>query len=185
MRIWQNFTEVSRHSERIKPFWSSSTKPKSSSYSSSRCICGRDTLNRDLPLGRTLDQRRSNFTRVVGGQNAARGEVGWQVGLSRSNSTTFASIFCGGTLLNERWVLSAAHCGTRWIIVTTSYLTYLKMKPFKYSALPMCGLVWSAGVTQAVMELSSKLKGIFFSHFSSKFEINFMFFQENQPPIIQ
>ena len=84
-----------------------------SSYSYSSCICGRNTLNRDLSLSQEMAQSSNPFGKVVGGQNANKGEVGWQVGLSRSSSTSSASIFCGGTLLNERWVLSAAHCGTR------------------------------------------------------------------------
>ena len=44
--------------------------------------------------------------KVVGGQDAGKGEIGWQVGLSYSSSSSFASIFCGGTLINEKWEFS-------------------------------------------------------------------------------
>ncbi|XP_035688123.1 trypsin-like [Branchiostoma floridae] len=43
--------------------------------------------------------------RIVGGAEATPGAFPWQVSLQRSGSH-----FCGGTLLNSQWVLSAAHC---------------------------------------------------------------------------
>uniref|UniRef100_A0A670Z853 Peptidase S1 domain-containing protein n=1 Tax=Pseudonaja textilis TaxID=8673 RepID=A0A670Z853_PSETE len=44
-------------------------------------------------------------TRIVGGQPASEGSWPWQAGFSLLNVT-----FCGGTLINENWVLTAAHC---------------------------------------------------------------------------
>ncbi|XP_007249193.3 serine protease 27-like [Astyanax mexicanus] len=52
-------------------------------------ICGRPQLN----------------TRIVGGQAASPGSWPWQVSLQ-----SFGFHFCGGSLINKDWVLTAAHC---------------------------------------------------------------------------
>ena len=81
-------------------------------------VCGQDRFgktDRDsgellIPLNATEADDRIH--RIVGGENAIKGEIGWQVGLtgSKPRSNRAVSVFCGGTLLNEKWIMTAAHC---------------------------------------------------------------------------
>ncbi|XP_028315575.1 coagulation factor IXa isoform X2 [Gouania willdenowi] len=56
-----------------------------------------------LPHGRQAKPRR----RIVGGEVVIPGEIPWQVALVAVPST---QVFCGGSILSERWVITAAHC---------------------------------------------------------------------------
>nr|XP_012637955.1 coagulation factor IX isoform X2 [Microcebus murinus] len=46
-----------------------------------------------------------DITRVVGGENAKPGQFPWQVILNGK-----IDAFCGGSIVNEKWVVTAAHC---------------------------------------------------------------------------
>lgn len=48
---------------------------------------------------------RENKPLIVGGVESARGRWPWMVSLIREKKQV-----CGGSLLNRRWVMSAAHC---------------------------------------------------------------------------
>ena len=58
--------------------------------------------------------RNGNFSKVVGGENANLGDAPWQVALTMLKEFLLFGIydkqFCGGTLINAKWVLTAAHC---------------------------------------------------------------------------
>lgn len=48
--------------------------------------------------------------RIVGGEKTAIANVPWQVAIGYFGEDTYEGQFCGGTILNDRWVASAAHC---------------------------------------------------------------------------
>uniref|UniRef100_A0A3B3SMM6 Coagulation factor IX n=1 Tax=Paramormyrops kingsleyae TaxID=1676925 RepID=A0A3B3SMM6_9TELE len=49
----------------------------------------------------TIQEEVATDKRIVGGNEVTPGEIPWQVG---------ELIFCGGSILSERWVITAAHC---------------------------------------------------------------------------
>ncbi|XP_040066288.1 trypsin-like [Ixodes scapularis] len=51
-----------------------------------------------------------NIERIVGGQPADPGEYPWQVSLRKVGRDGRTRHFCGGALINDQWVATAAHC---------------------------------------------------------------------------
>ena len=70
-------------------------------------------LYSSLPVFNTLSfsacgkAKFSSRAKIIGGQRAAHGSIPWQILLF--NNVTKAP-FCGASLLNERWGVTAAHC---------------------------------------------------------------------------
>lgn len=57
----------------------------------------------DISCGKSSVAYRAG--RVVGGQNADKGEFPWLVSITRRGGH-----FCGGTIINNRFILTAGHC---------------------------------------------------------------------------
>uniref|UniRef100_A0A3P8XBR8 Coagulation factor IX n=1 Tax=Esox lucius TaxID=8010 RepID=A0A3P8XBR8_ESOLU len=59
------------------------------------------------PTGKPALDENSSRKRIVGGNTVTPGEIPWQVALVQRPS---GQLFCGGSILSELWVVTAAHC---------------------------------------------------------------------------
>jgi len=53
---------------------------------------------------------------IVGGEKAASGEFPWIVSFQKPKNNGELGHFCGGAILNQRWIISAAHCFEGYIL---------------------------------------------------------------------
>ncbi len=49
-------------------------------------------------------------TRIVGGVFAGKGEFPWQAAFFWRTGLAKGKFFCGGALISDTWVITAAHC---------------------------------------------------------------------------
>ncbi|XP_034354771.1 serine protease 55-like [Arvicanthis niloticus] len=64
------------------------------------------TVEANVECGvRPLYDSRTQYSRIIGGQEAEVGEFPWQVSIQESNHH-----FCAGSILSEWWILTVAHC---------------------------------------------------------------------------
>lgn len=59
---------------------------------------------------RTLRTGKIPIERIVGGQQSTKHSWPWQVRVRPCNSIGRCTFLCGGSIISERWVVTAAHC---------------------------------------------------------------------------
>ncbi|MFQ3612280.1 MAG: trypsin-like serine protease [Cyanobacteriota bacterium] len=82
------------------------------SYRFQNLEAGTYVIRTMLPPNRVLTSPVGlSLGRIVGGEAAAPGAYPWMVGLMMADETDpFEARFCGGSLIDPEWVMTAAHC---------------------------------------------------------------------------
>lgn len=94
---------------------------------------------------------------LVHGGHDAGCKAGWTVSLSRNEGSQF---FCGGTIIDKRWIVTAAHCLRKShlfkdVLITTSDL---KQKNLSKRRIKYPGFVYPSVHDIALIELSEDIK---------------------------
>ncbi|XP_027718506.1 tryptase alpha/beta-1-like [Vombatus ursinus] len=71
--------------------------------------------------------REKQEPRIVGGVDAQEGECPWQISL-RTNVGDSWIHYCGGSLIDPSWILTAAHCFTQYGKETSQYMIQLRQQ---------------------------------------------------------
>lgn len=88
-----------------------------------------------LPSSGMTQAQRSE--RIVGGSRASEGEYPFYTAMLCQSSTNPSTFFpcCGGSLISDEWVLSAAHCCVGKDTVCTASQRRLRVKAYTYDTL--------------------------------------------------
>lgn len=118
--------------------------------------CGQEQASVEQAPTEKLDKTSSS---IVGGQGTTIQEYPWQVSLQQ-----FGSHFCGGSIVNEQWIVTAAHCvedGVNGVTIVAGQ-TYLSSSNGQERSI-IGGAIYpgysdpSRGKDIAVLQLSSPL----------------------------
>jgi len=83
---------------------------------------------------------RTRTSRVVGGEDAEAAEWCWQVALINSLN----QYLCGGALIGTQWVLTAAHCVTKWVFLLDHWFTlHALIRVCTYTYIPDAIMRWT------------------------------------------
>lgn len=100
-----------------------STNPTVSTLTTSNPVSSKPSTYSKYVCG-VKGTSRTRTSRVVGGEDADAAEWCWQVALINSLN----QYLCGGALIGTQWVLTAAHCVTKWVLLLQNYFSnYLCM----------------------------------------------------------
>lgn len=110
------FTLPSNHtfygtSERINPTTTTTTTTTTSTTSAPIVLTTPQELPSKLALINRPDCGQSSGTRIIGGEDAGVGQFVWMARLAYRNKTSNTlSYRCAGSLISDRWIVTASHC---------------------------------------------------------------------------
>jgi len=91
---------LSKHCDGVRDCSDDSDEIECAMNPSLQSECGKPTVSPQFP-----------WSRIIGGSESQPGAWPWQVALVSSPvGSNSESLFCGGSILNDEWILSAAHC---------------------------------------------------------------------------